>query len=233
MMLRPTLLLCCAVVIAAVPVWADKISDVDVAKESPAIETPLKAAYRPDLNLNAFVVDGFPAEATQTVVLIDDFETNGEYSEEQPQVKIPTKGTSRSRLQAIASVSAESLPEFTPELVLDGGVPTSDSSGFWGLWFSQPKNRFFRSLPDTNIQAVGVSQVDSYKAGSLISHVWESWRTEGRGSTGNYGNTNLSKSAPVPAVAFVTEPGSLSLLLLGLAAVGFSGRRRGQSLIAV
>jgi hypothetical protein len=233
MMFRPTLLLCSAVVIAAVPLWADKISVTEVAKESPGIESPVKAALHPDLNLNALLVAAFPAEPALTVTLIDSFETNA-FAEDQPKVEVPAKMTRRSRLQVIASVKAESLPEFTPELVLNGGVSPSDSSVFWGPWFSQPKTKSFRSLPETNIQAAGVTQVESYEAGSFISHVWDSWRTEGegRGSTENYGNTHLNKHSLVPADAVVPEPGSLSLLLLGLAAVGFFRRRRGHSLIA-
>lgn len=233
MMFRPVLLLWGAIVIAAVPLWADKIPDADIAKESTAIDRPLKAAYHPDLNLSTLLVAGFPPDPTLAVTPIDTFETNGVFAEDQPKIGISVKGTRRSGLPVIASVNAESLPEFTPELVLNGDVHPSDSSGFWGPWFSQPRSRFFRSLPGTNIQAAGVNQVDSYRAGSFISHVWESWRAEGRGSTGNYGNTSLNKKALVPAVAMVPEPGSLSLLLLGLAAVGFFSRRRGQSLIAV
>ncbi|HKN61234.1 MAG TPA: PEP-CTERM sorting domain-containing protein [Candidatus Acidoferrales bacterium] len=219
--------------IAAVPVWADKISVTDVAKESPGIESPVKAVHHPDLSLNVLLAFGFPAGSTQAVTLIDTFETNDAFAEEQPKVEVPVKMMRRSGLQVIASVNAESLPEFTPESVLNGGVPSSDSSDFWGPWFSQPKTKFSRFLPESNTQPAGVSQTDSYKAGSFISHVWESWRTEGRGSTGNYGNTNLTENTLAPAVHVVPEPGSLSLMLLGLAAVGFFGRRRGQPLIPV
>jgi hypothetical protein len=231
MMFRPTLLLWGAFVIAAVPVWADKISDPDVAKESPTIERPLEAAYRPDLNLSALLVAGFPAEPTLAVTLIDTFETNDAFAEDQPRVGVPAKVTRRSELQVIASVNAESLPEFTPELVLNGGVHPSDFSDFWGPSFSQPKNRFFRSLPDTNIQAAVASQVASHKAGSFVPHVWVTWRTEGQGNRGNDNDKNPNRNGLVPAVAMMPEPGSLSLLLLGLAAVGFFGRRRGQPLI--
>jgi hypothetical protein len=233
MMFRPVLLLWGAIVIAAVPVWADKISDPDVAKESPVIETPLRAAYHPDLNLSALLAASFPAEPTQAVTLLDTFETNDTFAEGQPKVEVPVKVTRRSGLQVIPSVNAESLPEFTPELVLNGGVPTSDSSGFCGLWFSQPKNRFFRSLPGTGIPAAGVSQVASYKAGSFVSHVWVTWRTEGQGNRGNDNDKNPNRNGLVPAVAMVPEPGSLSLSLFGLAAVGFFGRRHGQPLIPV
>jgi hypothetical protein len=234
MTFRPTLLLWAAIAITAVPVWADKIPDADVAKEAPAIESTLKAAFRPDLNLSALLVAGFPAEPTLAVTLIGTFETNDVFAEDQPNVEIPVKVTRRSGLQVIASVDAESLPEFTPGLVLNGGLSPSDSSGSWGLWFSEPKNKFFRLLPDTNLQAAGVSQVeDSYKAGSFISHVWESWRTEGQGNRGNDTDKNPNRNGLVPAVAVVLEPGSLSLLLLGLAAVAFSGRRRGGRLTAI
>jgi hypothetical protein len=233
MMFRPTLLLCCAVVITAVPVWADKISDADVARESAATESPLKAAFHPDLNLSALLVAGLPAEPTLALTLIDSFETDEVFAENQPKVEVPAKVTRRSGLQGIAAVNAESLPEFTPELVLNGGVHPSNSSDFWGPWFSQPKTKFFRFLPETDIQSAGVSQMNSYKAGSIISHVWESWRTEGRGSTGNYGNTNLTENTSAPAVHVVPEPGSLSLLLLGLAAVALASRRCGQPLTAV
>ncbi len=225
MMFRPTLLLCGAIAMSAVPVWADKIPCTDLAKDSPGIESPVKAAHHPDLNLSALLVAGFPTEPTLSVTLIEAFETNDIFAEDQPKVEVPVKATRRSGLQVIASVNSESLPEFTPELVLNVGVQQSDSSDFWGPWFSEPKTKLFRFLPETNTQPAGVSQTDSYKTGSFISHVWESWRMEGRG--------NPNKNTPVPAVAVVPEPGSLSLLVVGLAALGFFGRRRAQSLIPV
>lgn len=234
MMFRPTLLLWGAVMIAAVPVWADKISVADIAKESPDIEGPVKAAHHPDLSLNVLLASGFPTGFTQAVVLIGDFETNGEYSKEQPQVKTPEKATRRSDLQVNASVNADSLPESTPE-VSSFGVAANGSSNSGGWWFSEPRTKFSRSLPETNIPAASMSQGHFDKVPSSISRVWDSWRAEGlgRGSAENYGNPNLTKNTLVPAVAMVPEPGSLSLLLFGLAAVGFFGRRRGQPLIAV
>jgi hypothetical protein len=225
MMFRPTLLLWGAIVITAVPVLADKIPYTDIEKESPVIESPLKAAHHPDLSLNALLVSAFSAEA---VALIDNFEAYDASAEEQPNVEFPAKVTRRSGLEGILSVNAESLPEFTPELALHDPANANDFFDFGVLRFAEPKSRFFRSLPGTNLQAASVSQVDSHQQSSFVSHVWETWRTEGQGIGRNGGDKNPKRNGLVPAVAVIPEPGSLSFLLFGFAAVGFLGRRRGE-----
>jgi hypothetical protein len=224
MMFRPTLLLWGAIVVTAVPAWADRIFSADVAKDSPAIESPVKPAHHPDPNLNALLVSGFPARPTPAVMLIDTFETHDASTEGQPRVEIPSKVTLRSDPQVNASVNADSLPDLTPELALSDNVSANAFFDSRSWWFSEPKGKFFRSLPDTNSHAASASHVNSHNRASFASHVWETWRTEGQGSRRNDGNKNPHRSGLAPAV--VPEPGSLSLLLLGLAAVGFLGRRR-------
>lgn len=66
---------------------------------------------------------------------------------------------------------------------------------------------------------------DSFERASSISpeKAWHAERTEyGEGRTGEHER----KRGLVPVL--VPEPGSLSLLLLGLAAIGFLARRRGD-----
>jgi hypothetical protein len=85
---------------------------------------------------------------------------------------------------------------------------------------------FFTSSSDADAQTTSLSDHDSFERASSISHaekVWHAERTEyGEGRTGEHER----KRRLVPVL--VPEPGSLSLLLLGLAAVGFLARRRGD-----
>jgi hypothetical protein len=84
---------------------------------------------------------------------------------------------------------------------------------------------FFTASWDADAQTASLTEHHSFERASSISHaekVWHAERTEyGEGRTGEHER----KRGLVPVL--VPEPGSLSLLLLGLAAVGFWARRRG------
>jgi hypothetical protein len=87
------------------------------------------------------------------------------------------------------------------------------------------------------------SEFKSFERRLFVPHTETSWTKEGEGSTGSGISANVGKSslllaataataatavtpAVTPAVTAVPEPGSISLLLVGLAATGFLVLRR-------
>jgi hypothetical protein len=76
MKFRPTLLLCAVVLTVALPIWADTISYIGSAEESPNIAPSAKVTATSSQVLIAPANAEFPAEPASAVVLTDSFETN-------------------------------------------------------------------------------------------------------------------------------------------------------------
>jgi hypothetical protein len=111
-------------------------------------------------------------------------------------------------------------------MVLTNSFETNNALDARDLKPSSILDTFFTSSSDADAQTARLSDHHSVERASSISHAEKAWHAErteyGEGRTRDHER----KRGLVPVL--VPEPGSLSLLLLGLAAVGFLARRRGD-----
>jgi PEP-CTERM motif len=159
---------------AAVPVWADKISSPRFAREFPSIDGLTKVAGASSgLKSNAPVNAGIP-----------------------------------SALVVVFSSRFDSINAF------ESGISQSSSA----------PGTFFSSSAGMDIHSGSLSDLDSDGGPSSTAHTWKAWpiEVEGEKDRGRDGRGHHAGVIPTQ----VPEPGSISLLLFGLAAVGFFARRR-------
>jgi hypothetical protein len=228
MKFRPTLLLCAVVLAVALPIWADGVPYTGAADEFRNMEIAAAVTRRPGTTLKAPVKTGFPPKAASAVAAgwADAISYIGS-AEESPNIAPSAKVTATSRQVLIAPANAEFPAEPASAVVLTDSFETNNALDAGDLNSSSIRGTFFPSSSDTDIRTASLSDHDSFERGSPISHAEKSWYVEttgyGEGRTDEH-ERRRRKLVPV----LVPEPGSLSLLLLGLAAVGFLARRRGN-----
>jgi len=175
MKVKPAPLLWGVVLIAAVPVWADRIPYPGSAKESPKIEASLSLNRSSVPKMNTPVNAGFRAEPTPVAVPLDMFGAINPFD-----------------------------------------VHDSKSS--------VPLSTLFPSASEIDNHHFGLRDFDS---DARISSTWRAGKTRDKDGEGKRDNdTDKDEVKKGIVTASIPEPGSLSLLLLGLAAIGFSPRRR-------
>jgi hypothetical protein len=110
--------------------------------------------------------------------------------------------------------------------VLTDSFETNNALDAGELNSTSIRDTFFPSLSDTDIRTASLSDHDSSERASPISLAEKSWYVETTGYEEGRTGEHERKRKFVPIL--VPEPGSVPFLLLGLAAVGFLARRRGD-----
>jgi hypothetical protein len=152
-------------------------------------------------------------------------------AKESPKAEISVKMTPSSVLKMNAPVNGEfrsepssigMLTSFEANTALnarDSKSPIAPTSFF--PWSSEIDNHRDARLSDRD-------------SDERISSSWRVGKAWGRESDGNSENdTERNETRKDLVLASIPEPGSLPLLLLGLVAVGFSGRRRLESAMTI
>ncbi len=224
MKFRPGLLLCGAVLTAALPIWADRIPYTGAADEFSNMETTAAVPRNPSKPWKVPVERGFSPKAALVVAPSwADTIPYAEFAEESWNIANAAKVTASSGLELLPPANAEFLTEPDSAMMLTDSFESLDAGDLKPFSIL---DTFFLSTSDPDIRIASLSDHDSSERAYPISHAEKSWYVEttgyGEGRTGEH----ESKRKFVPIL--VPEPGSLPLLLLGLAAVGFLARRRGD-----
>src|ERR1700722_6264177 len=227
MKFRLTLWLGGAALVAALPAWADSVHYSGVADDTFGIEVSTNAAPNSGVKLLRHTRAGFPLKPGSA-------DTNGayvkpyfEFAEEPPNVDVSARASDKSRTEPNAPPNAGFRPEDAPRALTDhfaedaafeaGGSTRSLALDM--LFFSSS------SFGDTGMQSTSLSESDSDKSTSPIADAGNDWGSEREGNLLLYTPEHRRYVKGVSA-ASVLEPGSFSLLLFGLAGIGFLGLRR-------
>jgi hypothetical protein len=143
-------------------------------------------------------------------------------AKELPRIEISPDVIHSTRTNA--SVSAEFRAEATPIASLADSFEANTPFDARDLKPPTGLDSFFSSSSGMGSHHPGLGDFDSDERISSNWHAEKGWSKEGKGNSGNDTDKNEVKESIV--IASAPEPGSLSLLLLGLIVVGFSARRR-------
>jgi hypothetical protein len=138
-------------------------------------------------------------------------------AKESTSAESSVRATGGSDLAPRGPVSAGFLAKSTRAVALVDSIEANSAFDVQNLESFMALDTFFHSSSELDIHHARLSELDSYERASVISHAERAWREEG--------DIDEYKESRVPAM--VPEPGSLSLMLLGLASVGFVARQRG------
>lgn len=137
------------------------------------------------------------------------------------------KVTGSSGLKLNALANAGFLGEPIPEVALIDSLEAGNAFEVWDSKSFKALDTFFPLSSEMDIHPTSLSDLDIYERASSILHAEKAWSIEREGEKDRGRDQDRHHDTAKDSPMLVPEPGSLLLLLLGLAAVGFLGRRRG------
>jgi hypothetical protein len=232
MKFRLTLWLGGAVLVAALPAWADSVHYSGVGDDSRSIEVFTKAANS-GMKMLTRTRAGFrakPVSADPNGAYIDPYL---EFTEEPPNIEVSSRVIEKSSTEPHALPNAgfpsEDAPEATTEhFAKDEAFASGGSTRSLALdmlFFSSS------SFGDTGMQSTSLNEFDFHESTSSIADAGKDWFSERDGDLVLHTREHRRYVKRVSTVS-VPEAGSFSLLLLGLAGIGFLGFRRVNKIMA-
>ena len=226
MTLRSALLLGGVILTAAVPVWADSISFTGVSIESANTESPVKPTQSAHVKMIAPMKSGLmPQHALPVASGWVAAAPYASLEEDAPDAEMSADAAVSSGLEFSAPYSDGLASDATPpEMMSIATFATSGAvNGSGSIFFSIPGALFGSSL-DTNTRSSSLSDSNSHARDSSVFNSVEARRGVGHGREKRSDSKDQGPNDLV--LVLVPEPGVLSLLLLGFAAVGILARRR-------
>jgi hypothetical protein len=233
MKFRLTLWLGAVALVAALPAWADSVHYSGVADDSLSIEVSTKAAANSGMKMRTHARAGFRLKPGST-------DPNGaylnpyfEFAGEPPNVDVSARAIDKSRAEPNAPPNAGLRPEDAPRaltqhLAKDAAFQAGGSTRSLALdmlFFSSS------SLGNRSMQSASLSESDLHESTSSIADAGKDWGSE-RGGSLLLHTGERRRSVKRVSAASVLEPGSFSLLLLGLTGIRLLGFRRINKIMA-
>jgi PEP-CTERM motif len=227
MKFRLTLWLGGVALVAVLPAWADGVHYSGVADDSFKTEVSTKAEANAGTKMVARPGAGFRAKPVPADPNGAHMDPYFEFAEEPPNVEVSARVIDKSSTKPTAPANAgfpieDAPPALTENLAKNAAFEAGGSTRSVALdmlFFSSS------SLQDTGIQSRSLSEPDFHESISSIADTEKEWHSEREGDLAHYTGEHRRHAKGVSAVS-VPEPGSFSLLLLGLAGIGFLGLRR-------
>jgi hypothetical protein len=226
MKFRLTLWLGGAALVAALPAWADSVHYNGVADNSFGVELSTKPAANYDMTKCTYPRAGLqakPVSADPNAAYVNPY---FEFTEEPPNVNVSASVIDKSRTERKTPPNTGFRPEDAPRglaehFVEDAAFEASGSTRSLALdmlFFSSA------SLGDTGMQSAILSESEFHDSTSSIADAGKDGSSDRGESLLLHTRNHRLYMKRAPAVS-VQEPGSFSLLLLGLAEIGFLGFR--------
>ncbi len=181
MKFRPALLLCGAVLAAALPICADRIPYSGTADEFPEIEALATVPPSPSTIFKARVKTESPLKAVSAAAPgWADAISYSLVAEEPSNIAKTARVTANSDLKMVAPANKESLTEPDSAIML---TYIFETNAFDARDLNSPSIRdtFFTASSDTDIRTASLSEYDSFERASPISHAEKSWCVETTG----------------------------------------------------
>jgi PEP-CTERM motif len=227
----PALLLCGAVLIAAAPVWADTIPYIAISNDFDNIQVSASVARFSGVKLNApLIARSRLPEAIPTTPNLAYSNPHPEFAEESPTIAISPQVTGGSDIQPNAPANAGfSAEQAAPSGELIGNFTANNTLEMSDSTRALALDKLLVSwspLGDIGIHSATPDELDFEESSSSIAETGKESHNSGDGdSLGRTGEHRRRRANSILPVS-VPEPGSRSLVLLGLAVVGLLGRRR-------
>jgi len=245
MKFRPIALFCGIVLVVAAPAWADTVPYAfagpdGAASEFPGIESSVKPMRSASMKSSAPVQAGSLPEPVSVPPAWIGTSTYPAFAEALPnrETSLEVAGTPGVETIAPNPQQNSGFPMQLTLAALTNGFEANNARGIRGSGPSMVSGTRLLSSPETAVSpettvtgdigggSISLSELNTGENSSSVSDAATQGHNPQDGEFFDGEHRRADRHENSPLFATVPEPGSLSLFLLGLASLGFLGRRR-------